>query len=164
MRKGNLEVAERAFQQVLDRDPNCRSARFNLAGVWQRRRHGNDAEKANREIRQLHVEHPDYCFAALAVALFEAGEGNMDLSKQLMKEVAERPQLHISEAMMLFTTQVQVALLEDDPEAAESFWNMMCQIAGEDDPRVIQVRLKIDWHQIPKTHNRGPLKSIPPQS
>ena len=160
MQKGDLEVAERAFQQVLDRDPSCRSARFNLAGVWQRRGLGNDSEKAKREIRQLHAEYPDYCFAALAVALFEAEQGNMDLSKQLMKKVIERPQLHISEALMLFTTQAQVALLEDDLKAAESSWNTMCQIAGEDDPRVIQLRQRIDWHQIPETLDRGLLKSI----
>ena len=41
----------------------------------------------------------------------------------------------LSEAMMLLTTQVQVALFDDDPDTAESALKMMCQIAHEDDPR-----------------------------
>ncbi len=155
MREGDLEIAEKAFQQVLDRDPNCRSARFNRASVWQRRRRGDEPEKAEREIRKLHADHPDYSFAAMAVAHFEAEEGNFDLSKQLIKDVVERSKLHLSEAMMLFTTQAQVALIEGDLEAAESSWNIMCQISNEDDPRVRQIREKIDVHRFRKTSGRG---------
>lgn len=61
----------------------------------------------------------------------------------------------LSEAMMLLTTQVQVALFDDDPDTAESALKMMCQIALEDDPRVVQLREKIDLYRLPEILSRG---------
>ena len=132
-------MAEEAFQQVLDRDPDCRSARFKLAGVWQRRRRGDEPDMAMREIRQIHSEHPDYSFAAMAVAMFEAENGNFELAKKMLGEIYALPKLHISEAMMLFTSQLQVSLAEGDLQAAEDALNLMMKITEEDDPRVLPV-------------------------
>ena len=147
MSDGDLAVAEEAFQQVLDRDPDCRSARFNLAGVWQRRGRGDEPDMAMREMRQIHSEHPDYSFAAMAVAMFEAENGNFELAKKILGEIYALPKLHISEAMMLFASQVQVSLAEDDLQAAEESLNMMQQIAEEDDPQVLQLRAMIEHYR-----------------
>ena len=155
MREGELDEAEEAFQQVLDREPECPSTRYNLAKVWQRRQRGDEFEKARKEFRQIHADRPDYAFAALALAIDEADSGNMEIAKKLIGNVFQSPKLHISEAMMLLTTQVQVALLDDDPDTAESALKMMCQITHEDDPRVVQLREKIDLYRLPEILSRG---------
>ena len=150
MLDGDLATAEKAFQQVLDRDPGCRSARFNLAGVWQRRGRGDERDMAKREIRQIHSEHPDYSFAAMAVAMFEAESGNYELARKMLGEIHVQPRLHISEATMLFTSQVQVSLAEGDLQAAEDSLNLMTQIAEKDDPRVLQLQDEIDQYRFTK--------------
>ncbi|MEL7499007.1 MAG: tetratricopeptide repeat protein [Planctomycetota bacterium] len=160
MHESKLDVAEAAFQQVLDRDPECRSARFNLAGVWQQRQGGDELKRAELEIRKIHADHPDYIFAALAVAIFEAEKGNVACAKELIKDIFEMPKLHISEVMMLLSTQIQVSLIEDDLETAESMWNMMRQFADEQDLRVIQLRERIDQHQFRKSFGPGLAKSL----
>jgi tetratricopeptide (TPR) repeat protein len=144
MAEGKLDIAATAFRRVLDRDPDCRSARFNLASVWQRRGGSDEVQNAEQEIRRLHSEHPDYSFAAMAVAITEAQAGNFDRAKDLLGDILEKPKLHCSEAMMLFSSQVQVALAQNDSTAAETAWNAMRQIAEDDDPRVSQLRHMID--------------------
>jgi tetratricopeptide (TPR) repeat protein len=155
MREGEWDEAEEVFRQVLDREPDCPSARYNLAGLWQRRQRGDELERAKKEIRQIHADHPDYAFAALALAIDEADSGEMEIAKKLIGNVFQSPKLHISEAMMLLTTQVQVALFDDDPDTAESALKMMCQIAHEDDPRVAQLRERIDLYRLPEILSRG---------
>jgi tetratricopeptide (TPR) repeat protein len=161
MQEGELEEAEEAFQQVLDREPDCPSARYNLAGLWQRRQRGDELERAKKEFRQIHADHPDYAFAALALAIDEADSGNMEVAKKLIGNVFQSPKLHISEAMMLLTTQVQVALFDDDPDTAESALKMMCQITNEDDPRVMQLREKIDLYRLPEMLARSQMNAGP---
>ncbi len=152
---GDLASAETAFQAVLDRDPTCRSARFNLAGVWQRRGQGDEIARSELEVRKIHEEHPDYTFAALSVAIFEAENGEFLHANELIADSMTKQKLHFSEAMMLFSTQVQVALMQDKLEDAESSWNMMCRIAADDDPRVAQLRQRIDMHRLTKTDGKG---------
>jgi tetratricopeptide (TPR) repeat protein len=153
MQEGKFDEAEEAFQQVLEREPGCHLARYNLAGVWQQRQRGDELEQAEKEIRKIHADHPDYPFAALALAICEAGKGNIEFAKKLIGNVSQSPKLHISEAMMLLSTQVQVALFDDDPEAAESTLKMMYQISHVDDPRVTQLRNKIDLYRYQNFQN-----------
>ncbi len=152
MAQGKLDIAESAFRRVLDRDPDCRSARFNLASVWQRRGRGDEVKDAEQEMRRLHSEHPDYSFAAMAVAIMEAQEGNFDRAKDLLGDILEKSKLHYSEAMMLFSSQVQVALAQNDSRAAETAWNAMRQIAEDDDPMVSQLRDMIETNLL-ATHS-----------
>jgi len=147
MQQGDFDGAEEAFESILDRDPDCASARFNLARVWQQRGHGGEWDKAVLEIRRLHEDHPDYLFAALSVATFEAEVKNFERAHERLKDAYEKPRLHITETMMLFASHVQIALLDDDVEAAESAWISLCHIAGESGPNVSELRKKIDRYQ-----------------
>ena len=47
----------------------------------------------------LHEEHPDYPFAAIALAQFAAGDGEFQRARDLLAPCFEATQLHTSEAI-----------------------------------------------------------------
>lgn len=149
--RGDFETAEKAFQSAIKRDPKCQSARFNLANLWEQRRDGDELEKAHQEVRKLHAEDPGYVFAAMTVAMFEAEEGNYDRADKLLNEVFQRPQLHVSEAMMLFVSQVQISLMRDDVKAAEAAMSMFRQVSDDGHATQQALQQKIDEHKLLKS-------------
>ena len=52
--------------------------------------------------------------------------------------------LHASEAIALFTAQVQIAIKRREFDSAEQSLALLAQIAGEDDPKVARLRRLID--------------------
>ena len=95
----------------------------------------------------------------MSVAIYEAEEGNFAKAKEVFHEILRRPKLRASEAITLSISQIQVALIKDELEAAESAWTMLSQIADKSDPRVSLLRNKIDKHST-KRKGLGMLKSM----
>lgn len=161
---GDLEDAERTFLRVLDRDPNCCTARFNLASVWIKRERGDDLEKADREIRKIHALHPNYLFAAMFVAITAAESGNLEYAKSMIGKTYEKPEMNFTEALALFSARIQIALLDNDVAAAETAWNQMCQVVDEYDAVAVEHRQKIDAHietqMAPRSLERGLIRSL----
>ena len=78
--------------------------------------------------------------------MFEAEDGSYDHAEKLLNEVFQRPKLHISEAMMLFVSQVQVSLMQDNVRAAEAALSMFRQVADDEHTALQVLQKKIDNH------------------
>ena len=100
--------------------------------------------RALPRLEQLHREHPDYTFAAIALAQFAANNGEYQRARALLSPCYRAEQLHITEATALFSAQAQIALEEGDIDAAERAFDMLCDISDEDDPTVMAIRYHID--------------------
>jgi predicted Zn-dependent protease len=144
MRENDFETAESAFSQALAEEPGNCSAAYNLCALWMRRDGEKGKQRAIPRLEQLHRDHPDYPFAAIALAQLAAADGEFQRARDLLAPCYKVTQLHISEATALFAAQAQVALAESDIDAAERAFDMLCEIADEDDPQIMAVRYCID--------------------
>ncbi|REJ68213.1 MAG: hypothetical protein DWQ31_08780 [Planctomycetota bacterium] len=144
MREDDYETAEAAFSKALFEEPDNCSAAYNLCAVWMRRDGREGKRRAIPRLEQLHGEHPDYTFAAVLLAQLAAEEGEFSRARDLLAPCFNAKQLHISEATALFSAQALIALEENDIDAAERAFDMLCEIADEDDPQIKAVRYRID--------------------
>lgn len=144
MRDNDFQTAEAAYSQALAEEPGNCSATYNLCGIWMRRDGTAGERRALPVLEQLHKEHPDYTFAAIALAQLAAADGQFQRARDLLAPCLKLTQLHITEATALFTAQAQIALDENDLDAAEKAFAMLCRIVGDDDPIVVAVRSRID--------------------
>lgn len=144
LERGDYAVAEKAFQKILDRDPECCSAAYNICVVWIERDGRAGQRRAKAKMEEIHKQSPDYHFAPIALAQFAALEGDFDRASQLLQPLLQATRLHISEATALFATQVQIAVKRREFEAAEESFSLLVQIAGDDNPSVHKVRRMID--------------------
>lgn len=144
MHEEKYDEAEALWQQILDRDPGAYSAEFNLASLWLRR-DGQDGEiRAERVIRRLHDEHPDYAHAAIGLAQILAIKGQVKEADALLYPITKRRQLHITEATALHTAQAQIAIQDRNWNAAEIACGMLDELQGSDHPHTVMLRSKIE--------------------
>lgn len=144
MRKNDFETAEAAFSEALIEEPDNCSAAYNLCAIWMRRDGEEGERRAIPRLEQLHREHPDYTFAAIALAQFAADAGEFQRARDLLSPCYKATRLHTSEAIALFAAQAQIALKQHDIDAAERAFDILREIADEDDPRIMAVRYRID--------------------
>ncbi|MBI2479400.1 MAG: hypothetical protein HYV60_12435 [Planctomycetia bacterium] len=143
-REFDYESAEACFRKALEEEPDNCSAAYNLCTVWLRR-DGDDGEaRARTRLEQLHRDFPEYVFAAIALSQFAAHDCDFQKARDLLAPVFRAERLHISEAMALFTAGAQIALEEHDLDGAERAYELLRQIADEDDANMQALRRRID--------------------
>ena len=82
---------------------------------------------------------------AIAIGLNHlAMDDDLDRANDLLKPILDAKKLHASEAMALFTAQVQIAVKRREFDLAEQSLALLARIAGEDDPKVSKLRRLID--------------------
>lgn len=140
----DYSLAEDSFRRTLEKSPDNCSAAYNLCVVWFKRDGKKGRRRAIARLEDIHARFPDYLFAPITLAQFAAIDGDLDRATDLLKPIMEVEKLHVSEATALFTTQIQIALKRRDFELAEQTYEMLVQIADEDDPRVLELRWRID--------------------
>ena len=155
----NYDFAEACFEEVLAEEPNNCSAAYNLCTVWLRQDGEEGRRKAEPRLRQLHRDSPDYPIAAIVLAQWAAIDGDYQLARDLIAPFFRAKRLHISEAMALFVCQAQSALEERDIESAERAYELLRQIADEDDGNLRMLRERID-RASPKRGLRGLLSAF----
>lgn len=144
MRENDFETAEAVFSEALSEEPDNCTAAYNLCAVWMRRDGKEGERRAMPRLEQLHREHPEYTFAAVALAQFAAEAGEFQRARDLLAPCFKATRMHTSEATALFSAQVQIALDENDIDAAERAFDMLCKIADEDDPQITAVRYRLE--------------------
>jgi tetratricopeptide (TPR) repeat protein len=141
---GDYEKAEGVWLQILKRSPDNASAAFNLAVIWMNRDGATGRKKATAKFEELHEQHPDYLFASLALANVAAKDGNFDRAGELLGNAMEQKRLHVTEATALFSAQIQLAVKRREFDSAETAYDMLINLVGEDHPAAIQSRDFID--------------------
>ena len=141
---GDFALAEESFNRVLDKEPDNCSAAYNLCVVWLERDGEAGRRRAQVRMEEIYDQFPDYLFAPIALAQFAAMEGDLDRACDLLEPILDAKKLHVSEAIALFTAQVQIAIKRREFDSAEQSLALLVQIAGEDDPKVARLRRLID--------------------
>ncbi|MEO8494642.1 MAG: tetratricopeptide repeat protein [Planctomycetota bacterium] len=144
MKTGDYRLAEVAFEEALEEEPDNCSAAYNLCAIWLRRDGNAGKRKARTRLEQLHKDSPDYPFATIALAQFAAMDGEFQTARDLLAPIFQAKRLHISEATALFTSQTQIALEEGDLAGAEQSFDLLCEFADEGDANLPVLRRRID--------------------
>lgn len=70
-------------------------------------------------------------------------DGDLDRARDLLAPILDAKKLHASEAIALFTTQTQIAIKRREFDSAEQSLEILAQLTGEDDRKVIELRRRI---------------------
>ena len=142
--RGDFALAEESFNRILDKEPDNCSAAYNLCVVWLER----DGEAGRRRalvlMEEIHEQFPDYLFAPISLAQFAAMDDDLDRARDLLEPILDAKKLHASEAIALFTAQIQIAIKRREFDSAEQSLAILVQFAGVDDPNVAKLRRLID--------------------
>jgi tetratricopeptide (TPR) repeat protein len=141
---GDFALAEESFNTILSREPDNCSAAYNLCVVWLNRDGEEGRRRAQARMEEIHEQFPDYLFAAISLAQFAALDREFERAGRLLEPILDAKKLHASEAIALFTAQIQIALQRREFGSAEQAFSVLVQIADEDDPRVAELRRRID--------------------
>jgi tetratricopeptide (TPR) repeat protein len=137
---GDFTLAEESFNRILDMEPDNCCAAFNLCLVWLERDGRVGRRRAQARMEEIRDQFPDYLFARISLAQFAAIDGDLDRASDLLEPVFCAKRLHASEAIALFTAQVQIAVKRREFDSAEQSLELLAQFAGEDDPKVVKLR------------------------
>jgi len=141
---GDFALAEESFNRILDKEPDNCSAAYNVCVAWLERDGEAGRRRAQARMEEIHEQFPDYLFAPISLAQFAAIDGDLDRARDLLEPILRAKKLHASEAIALFTTQVQIAIKRREFDSAKQSLALLVQIAGEDDPKVARLRRLID--------------------
>jgi tetratricopeptide (TPR) repeat protein len=144
LKRGDFTLAEKSFNRVLDKEPDNCSAAYNLCVVWLERDGKSGRRRAQARMEEIHEQFPDYLFAPISLAQFAAMDGDLTRASDLLEPILDAKTLHVTEAIALFTAQVQIAIRRHEFDSAEQSLALLVQIAGEDDPKVATLRRRID--------------------
>lgn len=140
----DFATAEQVFTEAVAAEPDNTTAVYNLCTVWLQRDGEEGRRKACPRLEQLHKEHPDYLFAAIAIAQFAAMDGDYQRAGAMLAPFYNATKLHISEAKALLGANLQIALAQQNLELAEQLYATLCGITEPDDPHVQDLRDLID--------------------
>jgi Flp pilus assembly protein TadD len=142
--RGDFALAEESFNRILDKEPDNCSAAYNLCVVWLERDGEAGRRRALARMEEIHEQFPDYLFAPISLAQFAAMDDDLDRARDLLEPILDAKKLHASEAIALFTAQIQIAIKRREFDSAEQSLAILVQFAGEDDPNVAKLRRLID--------------------
>ena len=124
------------FRQALALAPGDASVTYNLATALLSQRRDSEAAALFAEI---YAKHPDYLFGVLHQARERLAEGNLDEAARLIDSVKGRPRLHVTEFDALAITNIQLALVRPQIEAARD-WLQLLEAVDPDDPNLDTLR------------------------
>ncbi len=139
-----FDIAEKCFQKAIELEPDVPIGHYNLASVWLRRDGRAGSRKGREKIEWIHQQHPDYAFAAIAMAQFKARDGDTKTAMKMLEPFFKMPRLHISEAKALYVSQIQILMEAEDWDAARKSLVMLKQICDDDDPLTSEIEQKLD--------------------
>jgi len=157
LKRGDYAMAEESFNRILDKEPDNCSAAYNLCVIWLERDGKSGQRRAQARMEEIHQQFPDHLFAPISLAQFAAMNGDLARASDLLEPILGAKTLHVTEAIALFTTQVQIAIQRREFDSAEQSLALLVQIAGEDDPKVATLRRRINT----MSGGRGPRQLLP---
>lgn len=150
MRVSDLDAAESCFERAVKMEPNNCSAIYNLCAVWLERGRPELEQKARQRLEQLHLDFPEYPFAAIALAQFAGMRGDFQRAREILAPLYQIERMHRSEAVALFTAELQLAITAGDQKAAEKAYQLLCQFADANDKNLRLLKSRMEQADEPK--------------
>jgi tetratricopeptide (TPR) repeat protein len=139
LRRGKGAEAEALLKQALEIEPNDPALLNNLGQAYVLQRQEQKAEELAYEI---HERFPDYLFGRTNLATILADKGEIERAKELIDPLFSRKRFHFAEFSAMCAAQIQLSLAEENREAAESWLDMMKQVAP-DDPNIPALEMRV---------------------
>lgn len=145
LKEGDAKRAERLLKRALEVEPDAPDLLNNLAAAYELQGRMKEAEAL---VRKIHERHPDYVFACTGLAGLHVRDGEFDKAEELLKPLLSRQRFHFEEFAALCQAQIQLNLAKDNPEAAETWFDMWAD-ADPDNPKLEywRQRVKPEWRQ-----------------
>lgn len=144
--------AEALLHEVIAEAPEFCSAYNQLAVALERQGRSREARKL---VEETHARFPDYFFARVSLARIRAGEKRVEEARALLEPLIRLPRLHISEFRALAIAEMDVALADNQVEAARTWLDMWLKVEP-DNPEIISWRIRIDgprqWPEALRRH------------
>lgn len=140
---GNLDAAETLLKQVLSEAPDDNTARFNLAMVWLRRGGIGVNGKAFAVIKEINQQHPNYVFAAVALASESRRHRDFEQANALLEPMFLRDKLQVTEYIAVMVEYAQIARAKGNKGEALAILDVLDKIAGES-PQATSLRKQLE--------------------
>jgi tetratricopeptide (TPR) repeat protein len=141
---GDFDRAEAIYKSVLAEDPNNCTAIYNSCVIWLNRDGEQGRANAFARLTKLHSQSPSYLLAPIALAQLAADDGDLKTAHDLLTSAYNESKLSYSEAVALFTAQIQIAILEKKLDAAQLAFEALLNFAEPGDRRIDLLRRRID--------------------
>ena len=116
------DKAEPLLKKALEIAPDSTTLLNNLAMAYALQKRN---EEADRIVRQLFTEHPDYFFGRVGMANIFIREGKYDKAEEILNPLHAAEELHISEATVLYASQADLNLRRGNRKEAERWLSML---------------------------------------
>ncbi len=136
LNQGDGAAGEKLLRKALEVEPEALDTRTNLALARQLQGHTQEAEAI---IREVHQHHPDYLFAATAVARFQIRDDKLAEARALLEPLLARRRLHYSEFAALCSAEIELLLAEKNEEGARA-WMEMWERGDPEHPQLERYR------------------------
>lgn len=103
---------------------------------------GREAE-AEALLWEVHKRFPEYVFARLNLARLSISRGELEIAHELLDPVLARPRLHGLEFLSLCNAEIELALAENDSEAAHH-WLELWETYAPEDPGLGYYRARVE--------------------
>lgn len=140
------EVAEPLLRQALEIEPDSPSILNNLAMACMLQ---DRIEEALAITRDINRRHPDYVFAAVALARHALQKDKSDEAEALLQPLFSKKRFHYSELAAFCEAQIELMMAQKKPEGARS-WLAIWEQAMPGHPKIPEWKRKLekpDWRK-----------------
>ncbi len=125
---GNFAEGEALSRAALEKYPDELSLRFNLSQALQHQ--GKDAQ-ALELLHAIHAKNPDYVSARVMLARRHIEAGEAQAAHALLDPLMQTRQFHVTEFSVWMHAQIELLLLEENVEIAQSWLEMWESMSEE---------------------------------
>ena len=141
LQRKDFKTAENAFRLAMQHEPDAPDLLNNLGIALERQGRQEESEALLLEVQQ---RFPNYFFSCLAAANVAKRDGDLKKAREILTRLAQRQKLHISEFRALANAEVDLAIKQGTPQAAEC-WLEMWERVEPDHPDLARLRLRLSF-------------------
>jgi tetratricopeptide (TPR) repeat protein len=131
--------AQQILEEGVKKFPDSPSLWNNLAVAYQMQ---GDLDKSRKMLDEVSARFPDYFFAIVAKARMEMSNQNYAAAHELLSRAMQRESFHFSEFDFLSAIQIDLLLLEGQPDGAEQ-WLGIWEEMMPDSPALKEYKEKV---------------------
>jgi tetratricopeptide (TPR) repeat protein len=159
----NFDLAAELFEKILEQHPDDYQTQYDLCAVWAMRDGTSGKKRYLAKCQELHDKYPEYSFAAIALAQVAVFKRDPHRALQLIEPVQKNRRLHVTEAIALCRTEVEIAMFQRQREAAELAYLKLLQYVDQCSDEMVELRESIDrrfarslWGRLFGSSSRAP--------
>ncbi len=159
MQRKDYAAAVPPLQEAYAKHPDISEIGNNLAAALTYTGHADEGEAM---IREIFARDPNYPLGRISMARMAMRDQKLDEAEELLRPLVKRKRWHPSWFRAFSQVQIDLAILQERWEAADTWLKIMCQILP-DDPLVKEITEHLNFHRrqihgpgVPKQRRTSP--------